>query len=406
MESTVPDIPSPNFASAEFKADPYLVYARLRDEAPVYRTTRAGRQTAWLVTRYDDALAVLKDERLSKDRLAGTAKRQMHIPFVSDRMRPLAMNMLDRDGADHRRLRALVQQAFTPRLVEQLRGRVQELCDELLDAMPPDGRMDLLQTYALPLPVTIIAEMLGIPPADRRRFVAWSNHIVAVSSGADLVRGLPQVILFMRYLRRLIAERRAEPRDDLVSALVRAEEAGDVLSEDELLAMVFLLLVAGYETTVNLIASGTLALLQHPEQCERLRADPELAKSAVEELLRFTSPVDMATERYTRAELTLGEVTIPAGEMVLAVLGSANRDERQFADPDTLDLAREPNRHLAFGQGIHYCVGAPLARIEGQIALTTLLDRLPNLRLAVEPGELRWRRGLFLRGLAALPVRT
>lgn len=395
----------PNLVSAEFKADPYPFYARLRAEAPVYRTTRAGQRPAWLITRYDDALALLKDDSLTKDRLGPeAAQRQLRLPFLSDMMRPLATNMLDRDGADHRRLRGLVQQAFTPRLVEQLRGRVQELCDELLDALPADGGVDLLAAYALPLPVTIIAEMLGIPPADRRRFVAWSNHIVSVSSGRDILRGLPQVILFMRYLRRLIAARRAEPRDDLVSALVRAEEAGDVLSEDELLAMVFLLLVAGYETTVNLIASGTLALLQHPDQAERLRREPELAKPAIEELLRFTSPVDVATERYTRAELRIGEVTIPPGELVLAMLGSANRDERQFENPDTLDLAREPNRHLAFGQGIHYCLGAPLARVEGQIALTTLLARLPDLRLAVPADELRWRRGLFLRGLVALPV--
>jgi cytochrome P450 len=209
---------------------------------------------------------------------------------------------------------------------------------------------------------------------------------------------------FMRYLRRLFERRRADPRDDLITALVQAEEAGDKLSEDELLAMVFLLLIAGHETTVNLIASGTLALLRHPDQLARLRHDPSLIKSAVEELLRYTSPVEMATERFAREDVIIAGTTIPRGELVLAVIGSANRDERQFEDPDTLRLDREPNRHLAFGQGGHYCLGAPLARLEGQIAISTLLRRLPDVRLAGGPESLRWRRGLFLRGLEKLPL--
>ena len=207
----------------------------------------------------------------------------------------------------------------------------------------------------------------------------------------------------MRYLRKLVERRRADPQDDLITALIRAEEAGDKLSEDELLAMAFLLLVAGHETTVNLIASGTLALLQHPEQTETLMRDPSLAKPAVEELLRYTSPVEMATERYTREDIELAGRRIPRGELVLAVLGSANRDERHFEDPDALDLARDPNRHLAFGRGgVHHCLGAPLARMEGQIALNAFLRRFPDARLA--PETLRWRRGLFLRGLERLPL--
>jgi len=401
----VPPIPTPNLASPGFKADPHPTYARLRAESPVHRTVLADRQVAWLVTRYDDALAVLKDEQFVKDRTRvarrdGPGRPQWAPGFV----RPLATNMLDRDGVDHRRLRTLVQLAFTPRRIEALEARVQALCDELLDAGATRGRMDLVAAYALPLPVTIIAELLGVPAADRGRFQAWSNNVVAVSSAGDLVRGLPSIWLFVRYLRRLIAGRRARPRDDLVTDLIRAEEAGDALCEDELLAMVFLLLVAGYETTVNLIASGTLALLEHPDQLARLRREPELMGSAVEELLRFTSPVDIATERFAREDVAFGGARIPRGEMVLAVLGSANRDAAQFPDPDTLDLAREPNRHLAFGQGAHYCLGAPLARLEGRIALGTLLRRLPGLALAAPPDALRWRRGLFLRGLAELPV--
>jgi cytochrome P450 PksS len=208
----------------------------------------------------------------------------------------------------------------------------------------------------------------------------------------------------MRYVRRLLARRRADPRDDLITALLQVEEAGNSLSEDEVLAMVFLLLIAGHETTVNLIASGTLALIEHPEQAERLRAEPGLIKPAIEELLRFTSPVDIATERYAREEVTIAGTTIPRGALTLGAIGSANRDEAQFPDADTLDLGREPNRHLAFGQGAHYCLGAPLARLEGQIAVATLLRRLPTLRLPVAAESLRWRRGLVLRGLEALPL--
>jgi cytochrome P450 PksS len=264
--------------------------------------------------------------------------------------------------------------------------------------------MDLIHDYALPLPITIIAEMLGVPAQDRAKFHRWSSSIVSVSSNSEMLRVLPPTFLFMRYLRKFFKQRRAQPGDDLTTALIQAEESGDRLSEDELLAMVMLLLIAGHETTVNLIASGTLALLQHPEQKQMLCDDPGLIKPAIEELLRYTSPVDTATDRFAREDLTLAGVRIGRGEQILAVLGSANRDEEQFTNPDTLDITREPNRHLGFGQGIHYCLGAPLARLEGQIAINTLLHRLPNLRLAAAPEQLRWRRGLIIRGLEKLPV--
>jgi cytochrome P450 PksS len=254
------------------------------------------------------------------------------------------------------------------------------------------------------VPVTIIAELLGIPPQDRAKFQRWSKSMISVSANLDLLTALPQIWLFMRYLRRLFAQRRARPHDDLITALVQAEEAGDRLSEDELLAMAVILLVAGHETTINLIGNGTLALMQHPEQLNRLRQNPALIHSAIEELLRYTSPVDMATERFAREDVAIGGVTIPRGDQVLAVLGSANRDERQFQHPDTLDITREPNKHLAFGQGIHYCLGAPLARLEAQIAMNTLLYRLPNLRLKGAPEALHWRKGLFIRGLDRLPL--
>jgi cytochrome P450 len=244
-----------------------------------------------------------------------------------------------------------------------------------------------------------------VPAEDHAKFHRWSNRLVSVSSGRDMLRALPAALSFVRYLRKLVERRRVEPQDDLITALIRAEEAGDKLNDDELLAMAFLLLVAGHETTVNLIASGTLALLEHPKQAEALKRDPSLVKPAVEELLRYTSPVEMATERYAREDVEIEGATIPRGELVLAVLGSANRDERHFEDPDALDLARDPNRHLAFGRGgAHHCLGAPLARMEGQIAISALLRRFPEARLPVAPESLRWRQGLFLRGPRRLPL--
>ncbi len=409
VRGTGPDgIVVPDLASPAFKANPYPFYARLRAEAPVWRATLRDRRTAWLVTRYEDVTRVLKDDAFAKDKLnAMDPEQRAKTPWVPGFLKPLERNMLDLDDPDHARLRALVSKAFTPRLIERLRGRVEELCEELLDAMERErerkGGTDLVAGYALSLPATVIAELLGVPAEDHAKFHRWSNRLVSVSSGRDMLLALPAAFSFVRYLRKLVERRRADPQDDLITALIRAEEAGDKLSEDELLAMAFLLLVAGHETTVNLIASGTLALLQHPEQTETLMRDPSLAKPAVEELLRYTSPVEMATERYTREDIELAGRRIPRGELVLAVLGSANRDERHFEDPDALDLARDPNRHLAFGRGgVHHCLGAPLARMEGQIALNAFLRRFPDARLA--PETLRWRRGLFLRGLERLPL--
>jgi cytochrome P450 PksS len=396
-----------DLASPQFKANPYPTYARLRQDAPVCRTSLSlgGKRTVWLVTRYDDVIALLRDQRFAKNRLnAQTPEQRAQAPWMPAFVRPLTRNMLDLDAPDHTRLRALVQKAFTPRLVEQFRPRIQMLADALLTKMQRNKHIELVNEYALIVPLTIITELLGVPTADQHMFHRWSSRIVSVSSSSDMVRSIPALWSFLRYLRKLIAQRRAEPRNDLITALVQAEAAGDTLSEDELLAMMILLLVAGHETTVNLIASGTLALLQHPEQREQLHQNPALITSAVEELVRFTSPVECATERYACEDVMIAGVTIPRGEMVLGVIGSANRDALHFDMPDTLDLKRERNRHLAFGLGAHYCLGAPLARLEAQIAITTLLDRLPNLRLAVEPQALRWRRNAILRGLQTLPV--
>jgi cytochrome P450 len=319
--------------------------------------------------------------------------------------KPLMRNMLDLDAPDHTPLRGLMHTVFTPRLVENLRGRVQSLADELLNGVQARGRMELVREYATEIPTTIIAEMLGVPVKDRLKFRKWSN--AGVSSSASrfgILKAVPDIVLFIRYIRSLIRARRENPENDLISALARAEQAGDRLSEDELLAMIVLLLIAGHETTVNLIGNGVLALLENPDQLDRLRREPTLIKCGVEELLRHSGPLETATERYTREETSVAGIMIPRGELVFAALASANRDEEQFSNPDRLDLGREPNAHVAFGYGMHYCLGAPLARLEAQIAIGALFRRIPNLRLALPSSRLRWRRGLVLRGLETLPL--
>jgi cytochrome P450 len=396
-----------NISSSQFKAAPFGYYRRLRDESPVHRVTLRDGQSVWLVTRYDDVVAVLKDERFAKDRTRAMTKEQLAAqPWVPKAFLPLTHHMLDKDPPDHTRLRALVQQAFSPRLVEAMRPRIESLADELFDRVAGRGRMDLIADYALPIPTLIISEMLGVPARDRHKFHRWSTVILSSSAWRfGLLRAIPSVWLFMRYVRKLIKVRRAELRDDVISALIEAKDASGSLDDSELLSMILLLIMAGHETTVNLIASGVLALMQHPDQMQRLRSDPSLMRSAVEELLRFTAPVETATERFALVDLDFQGVRIAKGEMVFAAIASANRDERQFVDPQRLDLAREPNKHVAFGQGIHFCLGASLARLEAQVALGTLLARTADLQLAVKPEALVWRPGLVLRGLRALPVR-
>jgi cytochrome P450 len=397
--------PKVDIISSQFKADPFPVLAHLRRTQPVYHATLPDKTSVCLVTRYEDVHSLLRDGRFAKNRYNAMTPEQLRKqPWVPPMFRPLERTMIDLDAPDHTRLRELVHKAFTPRLIEHIQARVQTIANELLDRVSQKGEMDLIGDYALPIPMTIITEILGVPAKDRNKFHKWSKVIVSVNQFNANWRVIPAIWMFTRYLRKFFKVRRADPRDDLVSALLQAVEAGDKLTEDELLAMVFLLLVAGHETTVNLIGSGVLALLEHPEQMERLRANPSLIHSAIEELLRYTAPVFMATERYAREDVIIRETTIRRGEMALGVIGSANRDETIWDKPDTLDLAREPNKHLSFGFGIHYCLGAQLARMEAQIAINTLLDRLPSLRLRGSIASLRWRPSLILRGLEALPV--
>lgn len=392
-----------DLSSPEFTAHPHPTYARLRRDAPVHRMALPDGFTVWLVTRYSAVVAVLRDERFVKNyRNALPPERIAQVQDSQNPFEVLSQHMLDRDPPDHTRLRGLVSKAFTPRMIESLRPRIQTIADTLLDAVQNRGQMDLINDYAFPLPIIVIAEMLGLPIEDRDMFRHWSDTLI----GGNPQQGgqAEAAVEFVQYVRALLQERRVNPGTDLISGLLEAEEHGDRLSEDELISMVFLLLVAGHETTVNLIGNGTLALLQHPDQLDRLRRDPSLLKPAIEELLRYDGPVETSTIRFAREDLQFDGQPIARGNAVMVVLTSANRDDVQFARPDDLDITRPSNRHLAFGHGIHYCLGAPLARIEGQIALGTLLQRLPHLRLAVAPDELQWRAGLLLRGLRSFPV--
>lgn len=395
-----------NIFSRAHKRDPFPFYARLRAEAPVFRTTVPVFGDVWLVTRYDDVAALLKDgARFVKDpRNAGLTDRKSIPKWFPASIKALEQNMLDMDEPAHGRLRRLVNAAFTRRRIEQLRPRVQEIATELLDGLAGRGSADLMADFALPLPLIVICELLGVPVEDRRKFHRWSQAFLSNSSNLRMALALPRMFAFVRYLRRLFDERRADPRDDLVSALAQAEDRGDRLNDHELVAMAILLLIAGHETTVNLIGSGTLALLQNGAERDRLVRHPALIATAIEELLRFAAPVETTTERYAAETMTLHGQTIAQGDVVFAVIASANRDETRFADPDRLDLGRDPNPNIAFGQGIHFCIGAHLAKMEAEIAFNSLLDRFPALELAAPAETLRWRETPVVRGLEALPV--
>ncbi|GHO98562.1 cytochrome P450 [Reticulibacter mediterranei] len=391
--------------SPAFKANPFPAFALLRADDPVHQINLSDGQRVWLITRYQDADIVLRDERFVKERLKHglLSWEQPHLPGpVGKLMNQILLNI---DPPDHTRLRQLLTLSFTPRLVEQWRGRIQEITDELIDAIEGQGVMDLIDQFAFPLPIRVISEMLGVPAKDSAQFRTWSNVIAeAIGDPLALQQAGDQFQAFHTYLLALIEEKRQKPEDSLLSRLIQAETEGDRLSLGELVSMVFLLLIAGHETTVNLIGNGMLALLEHPDQMTLLKQNPALIKTAIEEFLRYRGSLMLSTPRWASADVLLGGKLIRRGDQVLVALVAANRDGETFTEPDTLDITRQENRHLAFGKGIHYCLGAPLARLEGQIALGTLLRRLPHLRLESDREALVWRPGSMILGLRHLPV--
>ncbi|MFE2566807.1 cytochrome P450 family protein [Streptomyces mirabilis] len=378
---------------------PYAVYDRLRDTAPVHRVAGTDGNPAWLVTRYEDVREALANPLLSMDKkhaLPGSYQG-MSLPPALD------ANLLNMEAPDHTRIRRLVVRAFTSRRIEQLRTPVRETADRLLDALGPHGSADLMTAYAAPLPITVICDLLGIPGEYRRDFRAWTDVLVApdpTRPGA----AKEAVAAMLGFLTQLLADKRKKPADDLLSDLIAVRDEGDRLTEDELMSLAFLILFAGYENTVQLIGNAILGLLTHPDQLAALRANPERFPNAVEEFARHEGPALLAIRRFPVEDVTIGAVTVPAGETVLLSLAAANRDPARFPDPERLDLGRDASGHLALGRGIHYCVGAPLARLETEIAVSALLERLPDLALDVDPAELRWRPSLRARGLLALPV--
>jgi cytochrome P450 len=407
---------APELFTWEFAANPYPAYAWLREHAPVHRATLPSGVEAWLVTRYADARQALADGRLSKN--PGNHSAQGHragrVGIPGERSADLMTHLLNIDPPDHTRLRRLVSKAFTPRRVALFEPRVREITDRLIDGFAERGEADLIHEFAFPLPIYAICDLLGVPAEDQDDFRDWAGMMLRherPGQGAGPRGGVGRAVKRIRtYLAELIHRKRADLGDDLISDLIRASDHGEHLTENEAAAMAFILLFAGFETTVNLIGNGLYALLTHPAQRTRLqesldRGETALLATAVEELLRYDGPVELATWRFATSPITLGGQEIAVGDPVLVVLAAADRDPARFEAPDLLDLTRRDNPHLGFGLGIHYCIGAPLARLEAQYALSALLRRLPGLALAAEPDELRWRGGLIMRGLRQLPVR-
>ncbi|MBD0748042.1 cytochrome P450 [Streptomyces sp. CBMA152] len=383
----------------DFTRDPYPVYAELRERGPVHRIRMPEGADAWLVVGYEAGRAALADPRLSKE--WRNASPDLGVKQVAS-----GTTMLSSDAPAHTRLRKLVTREFTPRRVEQMAPRIQEMTDALLDTMLREpGRADLVEALSFPLPITVIGDLLGVPSLDQDSFREWSNASISATALADRMAAAKSM---SEYLTALLADKRENPGGDLMSALIHAaDEDGDRLSGPELLGMAWLLLVAGHETTVNLISNGVLALLSNPEQLAALRADFDgLIEGAIEEMLRYDGPVETPTYRFTTEPVDIGGTVVPGGgELVLVAMADANRDPARYPEPSRFDIRRDARGHVAFGHGIHYCLGAPLARLEARIAIRSLLERCPDLALDIHPAAVTWRSGMLVRGPESLPVR-
>jgi cytochrome P450 len=393
--------------SAKFKANPFPTYAQMRREAPIYGHKAPDGSTIWNITKYADVLAVLKDnDRFCKDpRNTGLSDVPGNASRKTVMQRLINENMLFSDPPDHTRLRALISQVFTPQRIAHQADFVRQTADQLINQFQSMGEVDLISAFALPLPVFVICKLLGIPDEDRDDVAFWSQAIISPGSrDLNFSSRKQRVQALIQYLSYIFSLRSADPKDDLISALVHAEEGGDKLSNTELSSMVILLIVTGHETTVNLIGNGTLALLENPDQLALLLKEPSLWENSIEEILRYDGPVETSTSRWARQDIMLGGHQILCGDQVRVVLASANRDSEKFDAADELNIRRSDNNHLAFGYGVHYCLGAPLARMEGKIALQALFDKLDGIRLKYPPSHLKWRKGVLFRGLQSLEL--
>lgn len=399
------------FLSGEIATNPFPLLAQARAIGaliPVPSMMGGTSRQAWLVTRWEEAVRILKDYKqftVDPSTIGTEGVFRRRAVNSSGGSVLFEKSLITVDEPDHRRLRDLVSKAFTPKYIQGLRPRIQQIADELLDAVQGQGMMDVVRDFAYPLPINVISEMFGVPAEDRAHLREWSNAIAGgIGTGLQNEEDRNKARAFSAYIAQLVADKRRHPQDDLTSQLIQMEEEGDRLSEHELLSMLALLVFAGHETTSNLIAIGTLLLLDHPDQLEKLKADLSLVSTAVEELLRFSGSVIMPFPRFATQDIEIGGQYVQQGDLLFIALPSVNRDEAQFTQPEELDIARQLNRHIAFGQGIHVCLGAPLARLEGYIAFTTLLRRMPNLRLNVPRDTLTWRFSSNLRGLNSLPI--
>ena len=394
-----------NLASAQFKEDAYEIYKESRKKQPILFVNQVEIGKEWLITRYEDALPLLKDNRLKKDWTNVFSQDIKNMYLSVDNSDHLTTHMLNSDPPNHSRLRSLVQKAFTPKMIAQLDGRIQRIADDLISNIERKGTLNLVDDYSFPLPIIVISEMLGIPKEDQAKFRIWSHAVIASPETPEEIKETEkQLSEFITYLQYLVDIKRKEPKEDLVSALILAESEGHKLSARELYSMIMLLIVAGHETTVNLITNTVLALLENPNQLQLLKDNPKLIDSAIEEGLRYYSPVEVTTARWAAEPFQIHDRTIEKGDMVVIALASANRDETVFENPEVFDITRENNRHIAFGHGSHFCLGAPLARLEAKIAITTLFNRMPELQIKGNREEIKWQGNYLMRSLEELPL--
>ncbi|MEC2988973.1 cytochrome P450 [Bacillus cereus] len=394
-----------NLSSAQFKEDAYEIYKESRKKQPILFVNQVEIGKEWLITRYEDALPLLKDNRLKKDWTNVFSQDIKNMYLSVDNSDHLTTHMLNSDPPNHSRLRSLVQKAFTPKMIAQLDKRIEKIADDLISDIERKGTLNLVDDYSFPLPIIVISEMLGIPKEDQAKFRIWSHAVIASPETPEEIKETEkQLSEFITYLQYLVDIKRKEPKEDLVSALILAESEGHKLSARELYSMIMLLIVAGHETTVNLITNTVLALLENPNQLQLLKDNPKLIDSAIEEGLRYYSPVEVTTARWAAEPFQIHDRTIEKGDMVVIALASANRDETVFENPEVFDITRENNRHIAFGHGSHFCLGAPLARLEAKIAITTLFNRMPELQIKGNREEIKWQGNYLMRSLEELPL--